>query len=245
MIVHAAILDDERIIAADLANQLSRREGWKVVGAFLEGAHLETCVADNSVDVCFLDIEVPGTDGLSLARRLKAIRPRLQVVFVTAYHQYAATAFRIEALDYLVKPATPEALAEACRRVEDRLRGAMTAPPERIAVFSAGRIDYVPLDDIIAAKAAGNYVALVTQDGEFLHRITLSELADSFVAAGFVRTHRSHLVRPREIVSARTRGDGIVELKLSNGAVAPVSETYRTQLAEVIAGSLVKTHQQE
>ncbi len=237
MIVHAAVLDDEHIIAADLAAQLGRRPGWEVVGAYLEAAALEQCVADNPIDVCFLDIEVPGTDGLSLARHLKELRPGLQVVFVTAYHQYAACAFRLEAIDYLVKPATPEALGEACRRVEERIG---VACPERFAVLSAGRIDYVAVKDVIAARAAGNYVALITKSSEHLHRITLAELADKLVTLGFMRTHRSHLVRPTEIVSAKIRGDGILEVKLSNGAVAPVSETYREHVAGVIETSLVR-----
>ncbi len=232
MNVRAAILEDEHIIATDLARQIGRHPGWEVAGAFTDCDELQKCIDSSPIDVCFMDIEIPGRDGLSFARDLRERFPKLEFVFVTAYHQYAAAAFRIKAIDYLVKPATPEAVAEACRRVEER----MGAPPRaaKFAVISAGRIDYVALDDIIAAKAAGNYVALLTGDAEHLHRVSISELDETLSNAGFLRTHRSHLVRPSAITSARVRGDDILEVTLTNGATAPVSDTYRQRVSAVL-----------
>lgn len=232
MTVRAAILDDEHIIAADLARQVARYPGWEVAGTFTDCDALQQCIDTSPIDVCFMDIEMPGRNGLSFARELHEQLPDLGFVFVTAYHQYAATAFRVEAIDYLVKPATPEAVAEACRRTEERI-GA-PGRSAKFAVISSGRIDYVALQDIIAAKAAGNYVALLTGDAEHLHRVTISEMEDTLTSAGFLRTHRSHLVRPSAITSARVRGDDILEVTLSNGALAPVSETYRQRVATAL-----------
>jgi two-component system, LytTR family, response regulator len=229
MTVRAAILDDEHIIATDLARQIARHPGWEVAGAFTDCDELQNCIDTQQIDVCFMDIEMPGRNGLTFARELREQMPDMGFVFVTAYHQYAAAAFRVEAIDYLVKPATPDAVAEACRRAEERVG----APGQsaKFAVISAGRIDYVALNDIIAAKAAGNYVALLTNEAEHLHRVTISELDETLAGAGFLRTHRSHLVRPSAIVSARVRGDDILEVTLANGATAPVSDTYRSRVA--------------
>jgi two-component system LytT family response regulator len=110
---------------------------------------------------------------------------------------------------------------------------------KRIAVRSQGRVDYVAVADVIAARAAGNYVALVTEEGEHVHRTTLAALADTLAAAGFIRTHRSHLVHPRCIVSAKTRGGAIVAVTLANRAAAPVSEAYRADVAAMLDAALI------
>lgn len=239
MIIRAAVLDDEHIVATDLAFQLAQRRGWEISGVFNDPHALLRHAEESPPNVCFLDIETPGLDGLALARELRRLQPSVLVVFVTAFQHYASAAFRVDAIDYLVKPATPAAIAEACTRVEQRL-GAQAPPAwERLAVLSAGRIDYVEIKDIIAAKAAANYVSLFTHDREYLHRITVGDLADLLAPFGFVRTHRSYLVRPSAVVSARTRGDDILQVTLANGFAAPVSESFRTAVAEMLSGALL------
>lgn len=230
MTIHAAIIDDERIIAADLARQIGRRKGWTVAGAFHHPDELRECVVSTDIDVCFLDIEMPGTDGLVLARELKELNDGLLFVFVTAHSQYAATAFRIDAVDYLVKPAHPSVIEETCRRVEERLSAPAPVTPEKIEVISTKRVDYVPVEDILAAKAAGNYVALITGHGEYLHRTTLTNFLETLSSAGFIRTHRSYIVQPGRVVAAKTSGGEVDELVLSTGDCIPVSEAYRKEV---------------
>lgn len=231
MTIHAAVIDDERIIAADLARQIGQRKGWSVAGAFHHPDELRKCVMSADVDVCFLDIEMPGTDGLELARELREIKSELLFVFVTAHMQYAATAFRIDAVDYLVKPAHASVIDETCRRVEERLSAPAPVLPDKIEVISTKRVDYIPITEILAAKAAGNYVALVTPHGEYLHRTTLTSFLEMVSRAGFIRTHRSHIVQPSRVVAAKTRGGEIHEVVLSTGQVIPVSEAFRKEVA--------------
>ena len=235
MSIRFAVLDDEHIIATDLAYQVAQRPGWTLAGVFNDPAALRRNALELNLDICFLDVETPSVDGLTLARELKSADPDLLIVFVTAYHQYASAAFRIAAVDYLVKPVTPESLEEACGRVEARRGVNAPGAPDKFAVLSAGRIDYVNIADVIAAKAAGNYVALLTEEREHLHRVTLTDLAATLVPLGFLRTHRSYLVRPTCIVSAKTRGETIVEVILSRGLLVPVSETYRGDVADALA----------
>lgn len=239
MIIRAAILDDEHIVATDLAFQVAQRRGWEISGVFNDPHALLQHAQQSAPHACFLDIETPGLDGITLARELKRTTPNLLVVFVTAFQHYASAAFRVEAVDYLVKPATPLAIAEACNRVAHTLGAHAPSPSERLAVFSAGRIDYVEMADILAAKAAANYVSIFTRDREYLHRITVTDLADLLAPFGFARTHRSFLVRPSAIVSAKTRGDEILQVTLANGFTAPVSESFRATIAEMLSGAVL------
>jgi DNA-binding LytR/AlgR family response regulator len=233
--IRFCVLDDEHIVATDLAYQLAQRKGWDLAGVFQDPAALQREFADSKFDVCFLDIETPGLDGLSLARLLKEASPRLIVIFVTAYHQYTTAAFRVEARDYLVKPVTPVALSEACQRVEKQLGAAICTTQDKFAILTAGRIDYVPVKDVVAARAAGNYVALITEQREHLHRITVTDLAKILLPLGFLRTHRSYLVRPELIVASKVRGGALVEVILRSGLDVPVSESYRQDVASVLA----------
>jgi DNA-binding LytR/AlgR family response regulator len=237
--IKAAIIDDERIIAADLAQQLARRPNWNIAGVFHDPEKLRQFAQTEHIDVCFLDIEMPGTDGLALARELKCFREDLLIVFVTAHAQFAATAFRMNAVDYLVKPAAPEVLEETCRRLEERLSQPLGRVPEKIAVVSSGKVDYIILRDVLAVKAAVNYVALVAKGGEFLHRSTFSSFIESLAPAGFLRTHRSYAVQPDAVVSAITRAGEIVELVLSTGARIPVSEAFRPSITAVLNSSVL------
>lgn len=230
MTVKALLLDDERIIVDDLAAQLAKHDDWAVAGAFTSYLDAVAACRRERPDVCFLDIEMPGADGLSVAKDIAAVHPSAIFVFVTAYPQYAAAAYRVAAIDYLVKPVSASLLNEACARVEAAIktgaRDAGDALKRTIAVKSARRIDYVHMDQIVAAKAAGNYVALITEDGEFLQRMTISDFERIASPLGFIRTHRSYIVNARFIKSAEIAG-GLKSLHLAGDISAPVSAAFR------------------
>lgn len=237
--IRAALLDDERIIVDDLAAQLDAREGWRVTGAFTDYRDAISHCREEIPDVVFLDIEMPGTDGLSVAKNIAALGAARSFVFVTAYPQYAAAAYRLDAIDYLLKPVGAALLEEACARAEDRLRvigpgAAARDLSDMIAVKSARRVHFVALDQIILAKGAGNYVALICPDGEHLHRMPLQEFAAMTAQRGFIRTHRSYLANLKYLQSADLSG-GLAALKLANGLEAPVSAAYRRSVEAAIA----------
>ncbi|MFJ8543688.1 LytR/AlgR family response regulator transcription factor [Streptomyces sp. NPDC093586] len=163
-----------------------------------------------AVDVVFLDIQMPGLDGLDLARLLTGFaRPPL-VVFVTAHEDFAVQAFDLEAVDYVLKPVRRERLAEAVRRVVEQ-RGTATAPripvhepdPDHIPVELGGVTRFVAVDDITHVEARGDYARLHTDKGSHLVRIPLSTLEERWRARGFVRIHRRHLVALRHIGELR------------------------------------------
>jgi DNA-binding LytR/AlgR family response regulator len=96
-----------------------------------------------------------------------------------------------------------------------------------IAVKSVGRVDYIPIRDILAATAQGNYIALHLADRDVLHRSTMAKLSEALADAGFVRIHRSHIVNPARVTSTGARGDRVHQIELSNGLKLPVSDRYK------------------
>ncbi|MFF6878581.1 MULTISPECIES: LytTR family transcriptional regulator DNA-binding domain-containing protein [unclassified Streptomyces] len=160
-----------------------------------------------AIDVVFLDIQMPGLDGLDLARLLTGFaRPPL-VVFVTAHEDFAVQAFDLKAVDYVLKPVRKERLAEAVRRAAE-LRGAARIPvsepdPDHIPVELGGVTRFVAVEDITHVEAQGDYARLHTDKGSHLVRIPLSTLEERWRTRGFVRIHRRHLVALRHIGELR------------------------------------------
>lgn len=101
-----------------------------------------------------------------------------------------------------------------------------------LAVKSSGRVEYVPVADILGATAQGNYIALHLDDRDVLHRTTMAQLVSALSDAGFVRIHRSHLVNPSRISVARSRGESFRIVELTNGTQLPVSDRYRADVRE-------------
>ncbi|WP_323760789.1 LytTR family DNA-binding domain-containing protein [Maricaulis sp.] len=109
---------------------------------------------------------------------------------------------------------------------------AQTPQKGSLAVKSSGRVDYVPVAEILGATAQGNYIALHLNDRDVLHRTTMAQLVTALSGAGFVRIHRSHLVNPSCVRVARSRGESFRMVELTNGARLPVSDRYRADVRE-------------
>lgn len=232
--IKALVLDDEAIIAADIAYQLNARDGWSAAAE----TNVDTARARlkaETFDVLFLDIEMPGCDGMTFAAELKECCPDLHVIFSTAYPQHAAQAFRLSALDYIVKPLSRSVLAEACERVEGKKRAPfMEADTPKFVIKSFGRTDLVPMGDVIVARAERNYVALMCGEKEYLHRSTISEMEKDLGAVGCIRCHRSYIVK-KSMVQSLLRKNGVLShLKLVSGEEVPVGANYRSQVQQAL-----------
>jgi DNA-binding LytR/AlgR family response regulator len=161
-----------------------------------------------AIDVVFLDINMPGLDGLDLARLLTGFATPPLVVFVTAHEDFAVQAFDLKAVDYVLKPVRKERLAEAVRRAAERLGSAPRIPvhepdPDHIPVELGGVTRFVAVDDITHVEAQGDYARLHTDKGSHLVRIPLSTLEERWRSRGFVRIHRRHLVALRHVGELR------------------------------------------
>ncbi|MFD4673958.1 LytR/AlgR family response regulator transcription factor [Lentzea sp. NPDC058450] len=208
--------------------------------------------AGQPLDAVFLDIRMPGLDGLDLARVLSRFAQPPPVVFVTAHQQPAVEAFELKALDYLLKPVRPERLAESVHRIVHEVwdskaaaaepaspapvQQANSTPPEMgdevIPVELGGVTRFIRLADIRYVEAHGDYARLHTATGSGLVRAALNGLEERWRSAGFVRIHRSHLVSLGHIDELRLE-DGHLSVTIG-GAVLPVSRRHARHLRQLL-----------
>ncbi|GAA5076380.1 LytR/AlgR family response regulator transcription factor [Streptomyces similanensis] len=191
----------------------------------------------DAVDVVFLDIQMPGLDGLDLARLLTGFAAPPLIVFVTAHEDFAVQAFDLKAVDYVLKPVRRERLAEAVRRA-DQLRPAATGipvsgpDPDHVPVELGGVTRFVAVDDITHVEARGDYARLHTANGAHLVRIPLSALEERWRGRGFVRIHRRHLVALRHIGELRLDAGSVSVL--AGGAKLQVSRRHARELRDLL-----------
>jgi len=201
-----------------------------------------TRVAERTdVEVVFLDIRMPGLDGLELARVFSSMAIPPSVVFVTAHDDRAVDAYEVGAVDYLLKPLRSERLSASIDRILASRVASMAEPvreesgeDEVIPVELAGTTKLVPRSAVRYVEAQGDYARLHTHEGSHLVRIPLSVLEDRWRDAGFVRIHRSFLVSLPLVTELRLSGSGYV-VRVGTGpdcAELPVSRRHTRELKD-------------
>jgi two-component system, LytTR family, response regulator AlgR len=204
MSLKVLIVDDESLARARLKTLLGDCRTPQVVvgGEAATAVQAMEMLMRESFDLALLDIHMPGSDGLVLARTLAALPRPPAIVFVTAHAEHALTAFDLEAVDYLTKPVRLERLRTALQKVE-RLVQARSAPQanpaeESLLIQDRGRTERVPLSEVIYLKAELKYVTVRTAGRSYILDGSLSELEERH-AAQFMRIHRNALVARRAV----------------------------------------------
>jgi two-component system, LytTR family, response regulator len=244
------VVDDEPTARKRMVRLLGEIPAVRVVGECNNGRDALQAVRKKSPDVVFLDIAMPGIDGLSVAKRLAADHGPL-VVFVTAYDDHAVEAFRIHAADYVVKPLDRVRLRDAVEhaRVAIRRARAESVVPDaespavmapnggRIALRDGYRTHVVTIGDVLWVESFGNYTRVHTTISRYTHRATMNQLAEQLAPHGFARIHRTTIVNTARIVRLQSRGRGHYEAVLDTGQRLRVGRTFRTALDAAIATS--------
>lgn len=238
-------VDDEAPALAELAYLLSNADGVVEVRQVQNATDALELLQGDDVDAVFMDIRMPGMDGLALARIIGRFAAPPPVVFVTAYESHAVDAFDIAAVDYLLKPIRPERLAQAVGRVrkyldselEQKRSGAHAVDEdETIAVELGGVTRYVKRSDIVYVEAQRDYVRLRTREAGHLVRIPLAALEERWEPAGFLRVHRRYLVNAAFVVGLRSVG-GRTTVDLGEGQAVPVSRRHAAAVKEALVAS--------
>jgi DNA-binding LytR/AlgR family response regulator len=232
-------VDDEPPALDELAYLLRADRRVATVNTACDVADAFRVLRDSDVDAVFLDIRMPGLDGMEFARVLgRFVRPPA-VVFVTAYDDRAAEAFDMGVVDYVRKPIQADRISESLRRIlASRLvtaHPAVAARQEReddpaIPVELAGSTRMLPRSAVQWVEAQGDYARLHTADGSHLVRVSLASLAERWAEAGFVRIHRSYLVQLKLIGELRLIGGGYVVIV--GGREQPVSRRHTRELKD-------------
>ncbi|WP_046469325.1 LytR/AlgR family response regulator transcription factor [Allosalinactinospora lopnorensis] len=229
------VVEDEASTREELASFLRSMPEVAEVTAVEDGAGVVKLLGTTGFDAAFVDILMPGLDGMEVARVLGALSSPPAIVFVTASEDHAIEAFGIGAIDYLLKPIRPERLAEAVGRIARQRQGRDTPVAEDeldvVQVEFAGRTVFVRRDDVQFAEAHGDYVRLHTAGDTHLIRLPLSYLEDIWAPAGFVRVHRGYLVAVSWVRDLRVTSSAGLVASTPAGDV-PVSRRHSRMLKE-------------
>jgi DNA-binding LytR/AlgR family response regulator len=226
-------VDDERPALDDLARMLHGHAAIGEVATAASGSEALAELAQRPYDAVFLDVRMPGLDGVELARVLRRFEAPPTLVFVSAYESAAVQAFELRAVDYLMKPVSRARLDDAVARVRSERARAPVPEAENDVVpvdTQRGGTRLLPRSSILYLQAYGDYVRIVADDGRFLMRGRLSEIERRWEPFGFVRVHRRYLVNLRRAVEVRPQLNGTALLVFRGGGEVPVA---RRQVADL------------
>jgi two-component system, LytTR family, response regulator len=244
------LVDDEPLVRVGLRGLLAEEPEVVVVGEARNGVEALELIGSLTPDLVFLDVQMPGLDGLGVLNAL-APEERPPVVFVTAFDQYAVRAFDLHAVDYLLKPFDAERFHVALARAQERLaardpgpareslrallaelRGGDAAGPDRLAVREQGRIVLVPTAEIDWIEAADNYVRLYRGGQYHLLRESLGRLEERLDRRRFARIHRSAMVNLDRVRALEPGPGGEYDVILQDGRRLTLSRGYRDRFQE-------------
>ena len=226
-------VDDEPGALEDIARLLRATDPVGEVVCVRDGDEALRRVGAEGFDAVFLDVRMEGLDGLELARVLRQFARPPELVFVSAHDDAAVEAFELHALDYLRKPVARGRVDEAVARVRAARAGApggdaAAADHEMVAVATAhgAARRLLARDEITFVTSHGDFVRIVTADGRFLLRHTLSEIERRWAPYGFVRVHRQFLANLHRAVELRPQLGGTAELVFADGSAVPVARRH-------------------
>ena len=256
--IRALVVDDEQLARDELCFLLGQVGGVDIIGQAADGVEALRVAGDLRPDVIFLDVQMPGLTGFEVARRLIDADVEAQLVFVTAFDQYAIDAFSVNAVDYVLKPVDAERLEQTIERARRRVASEQAARlpispadlervveavqarqgrRDQLAIRVGERFILVQADEVIHASLTDETIQVVTStvSGTSNYR-TLDELQARLDPAVFWRVHRSHLVnitKIKEIVPWFSR-NYLLKMKDPKTTEIPVSRAQTRRLREYL-----------
>ncbi len=243
--ITAVIVDDEELARTVLREYLAAHPEIEVVAECSNGFEAVKAVSELTPDLLFLDVQMPKLNGFEV---LELIGPGPAVVFVTAYDQYALRAFEVHAVDYLLKPFTPERLAEALERARLRMERneaspvpalvkqarASAKPIERVLVKDGSRVHVIPVEKIDYVEAQDDYVGIRAGGKEYLKQDTMAELESLLPPERFIRIHRSYILNIDRLMRLEPYAKDSRIAILADGTQLPVSRAGYAKLKPLL-----------
>ena len=244
--MRALIVEDEPLLRAELADQLAAL--WpelEIAGMAENGIEAVALLESLRPDIVFLDIQIPGLNGIEVARH---VPPSAQIVFVTAYAEHALHAFEAGACDYLVKPLDAARLLHTIKRLKSRGDGVQAIAPEVwrqampapapvflkwIKASSGSSVRLLPVGEVLYFQAEDKYTRVVTASGEALIRAPLKNLAAQLDPAQFTRIHRAAIVNLQAVDRIERQGAALEIYLRGRRETLAVSEAYARQFRQM------------
>ena len=234
--LRVVVVDDEEPARALLREYLGRAGGVEVVAECRNGFEAVKAVNDLQPDVLFLDIQMPKLNGFEV---LELLGRDVAVVFATAFDEHAIRAFEVNAVDYILKPVSPERVKSALDRARERLAARVPMPvaqiaaaarpagqpASRIVVRQGPKVHVITADKLDFAEAQDDYVSLRSEGKSYLKQQTLADLESSLDPKHFVRIHRSYLLNLDRLARIDTEGGEPKAVVLHDGTRLPLSRS--------------------
>lgn len=219
MPIRCIAIDDEPLSIDIIRQFIAKFPSFQLVTGFTDAISAAEYLRTGPVDLIFLDINMPGVNGLDLVRSLK-VRPK--IIFITAYRKFAFEGFELDAVDYLAKPVSFERFEQALKKV---LRDTAATPPPTDEPALFVRSDYqlvrIPFDDIEYIESLEDYLRIHRTGGKpVMTLMTMKQLVDKLPADRFRRIHRSYVVQLSKVTSVVNRKMRLTEVEL------PIGYTY-------------------
>ncbi len=237
----AIIIDDERLARQELKNLLMAYPEIEVVGEAANAEKAKEAILLLKPDVLFLDIQMPGKNGFELLEEISGVP---EVVFVTAYDEYAIRAFEVNALDYLLKPIQPSRLAETVKKIlnkEGLENSDLNAPTyllsdkDQVFVKDGDKCWFVKLSDVRLLESEGNYVRVHFDNNRPLILRSLNNLEDRLDSRTFFRASRRFIINLKWVEEIENWFSGGLMVTLKGGEKIELSRRQAARLRELLS----------
>lgn len=223
--IRTLLIDDVALAREKLRHLLGAHADIQIVGEAPSIAQARSLLAAEPVELLLLDIQLPGENGLQLARSLAAPAPA--IIFTTAHAEHALASYELGAVDYLPKPLDANRLAVALDRLRRHLARETPNPLAPLCIRNGSRSDYVSPTDIDYIDSAGHYACLHVGKQVHLLRESIGRLAEQLTPAGFVQIQRAVIVNCARVRCLLPRRNGDATLELLDGTQLPLSRLHR------------------
>ena len=219
-----AVCDDEELFRIEFKSVLDKVliNAEYNIDTFSGGSSLYEAFLKNPFDLVFLDIEMPGIDGITLAKRLRAVSENVQIVFLTSHIEYALEGYEVNALRYLVKPVDMNKLSEVLKYSQDKKNNS-----RQIMIKQEGEDIVIDISDIIYMESMDKNVRIVTSKSEYITRYNISDYEEELKNSGFLRIHRGYLIslsKVKKIVKNDVVMDGDISLPVSRSNIKTLKD---------------------
>ena len=233
--ISAIVVDDEPLARALVESHIRKTPFIELVGSYADAIQALEAIRKGDIDVAFLDIQMPDMNGLELSRIID--RTSTKIVFITAFDKYAVHGFRVDAVDYLLKPVTFADFFKSAERVRDRIemeKAAKAEPspspaqqtetpkPKSMFVKSEYKMQQVAFEDILFIEGAKDYIIIRMEDGQMLMtQMTMKNMEILLPQEEFMRVHKSYIVNLKRVK--------VIEHNcvIFGNKLIPVSESYK------------------
>ncbi|MFO0359042.1 MAG: LytR/AlgR family response regulator transcription factor [Flavobacteriales bacterium] len=237
------IIDDERLARKELMNLLSKHPEIEVIGECANAEEAIKSIEEHSPDLIFLDVQMPGMNGFEMLKKLEVVP---QVIFVTAYDEYAMKAFEVDAIDYILKPVEDIRLTEAIQKVvknnalEDKIESiphifeGRLGQEDQIFLKDGEKCWFVSLKDVRLFESEGNYVRVFFHQSKPLILKSLNTLEERLDHT-FFRTNRKFIVNLRWVDTVENWFNGGLRMTLKDGTIVEVSRRQAARFRDMMS----------